>query len=65
MAVAGSQAGQVLAWPLFHGVNMHMRTLNMREVVKYKYDFTHFKYAWSRMYKYILNTHEVVRISIS
>ena len=34
MAVASDRAGQVLARALFRGLNVHMRTLKTREVVR-------------------------------
>ena len=34
MAVASGRASLVLAQPLFHRLNVHVRTLNTREVVR-------------------------------
>ena len=34
MVVTGGRTGQVLAQPLFRGLNVHVRTLNTREVVR-------------------------------
>ena len=36
MAIASGQAGRVLARPLFCRLNMYVRTLNTREVVRSK-----------------------------
>ena len=36
IAVTSGQAGQVLAQPLFHRLNMHMHTLNACEVIRIK-----------------------------